>query len=104
MVHYRTLPGCNGIESTRRLGRRHESNVLKTLAHPFHPKRGIRIEDDIFGSLIVEQLEYRISKFAPQFGFETAMLFIVRKAGIPLDRSAICVVFIGIRGIFSSTL
>ena len=80
MVHYRTLPGCNGIQSTRRLGRRHESNVLKTLAHPFHPKRGIRIEDDIFGSLIVEQLEYRVSKFAPQFGFETAMLFIVREA------------------------
>ena len=55
MVHYRTLPGGNGIESTGRLGRRHVSNMLKTLAHPFHPKRGIRIEDDIFGSLIVEQ-------------------------------------------------
>ena len=53
--------------------------MLKTLAHPFHPKRGIGIEDDIFGSLIVEQLEYRVPKFAPQFGFETAMLFIVRE-------------------------
>ena len=53
--------------------------MLKTLAHPFHPKRGIRVEDDIFGSVIVEQLEYRVPKFALQFGFETAMLFIVRE-------------------------
>ena len=52
---------------------------MKTLAHSFHPKRGIGVEDDIFGGVLVEQLEYRISKFALQFGFETVVLLIVRE-------------------------
>ena len=51
--------------------------MLKTLAHPLDPQRGVGIQHDIFGGVIVKQLEHRIAKFALQFRFKAAMLFIV---------------------------
>ena len=83
MIHDRSFPGGYRVQRARGLGRRHLSNMLKTLAHPLHPQRGIGIEDDIFRAIVGQELKHRLAQFPLQFSFQAVVLLIVSNSEHP---------------------
>src|SRR5262249_43290154 len=63
-------PGGDCAEGAGRLWRRDFAKPGKSFGDAFHPEGTVRVQKDIFGSIIAQESQDLVTQFALQFGFE----------------------------------
>jgi hypothetical protein len=87
MVQDGASPGGDRAEGAGGLRRWDLAKPNETFGDAFHPEGAVRVQEDVFGSIIAQESQDLVTQFALQLGFEPVLMLVMDDSEVAHFRS-----------------